>query len=843
LGIRITSAAAQSQTSDLPHGDFTPIFIVQLNHKHRNKMINEKALHILEFNKIMEQVAAHCSFSAGAEIAREMLPSIDLDEARSWQRETAEVLLMLRDGSTYSLRGARDVREVSMNAQRGVIIEANVLLDIRYTLKRGAIIKRSMAKLKGQFPLMAEITDEIEEVQALQDSIETCINDNAEIKDTASAKLAIIRRDMKISYDRLQSKLNAIIQRKSNQLYLQEPIVTQRNGRYVVPIKADYKGKIPGIVHDSSSSGATLFIEPMETVELNNRWRELQLEEEKEIRRILAELTDLVGEASEAIVRTVEILAYLDFTLAKALYADKLKAVEPQLVGFVSQKHVKQGITPHPGSTIMLSGARHPLLTGDVVPLDIEFGDATWVMVITGPNTGGKTVTLKTIGLLCLMAQAGLHVPANQARFSVFEGVFADIGDEQSIEQSLSTFSSHMRNIIAILDECNERSLVILDEVGAGTDPAEGAALAKALLNRLREQRVTTMVSTHHPELKIYAVETLGVRNASVEFDLETLAPTYRLIVGLPGRSNALAIATRLGLDETIIEDARQFVATEELVADDLLDEIQRTRHEITKQRQEIQKLRDEAAEKRNELQKRLDNIEDERRDVIREARREAEAQIQNFQEEVKQLRKELRQASLPLERLQALQEAAEKIVILSQEPLDTNEVQQLEDVDWKPKLGDAVFLETLNSEGTIVELDDKEATVQVGTLRVKAKYHDLRKRNRAERRADEAHLREKERLPRPRVQTLPQIASPGMELDLRGERVEEALERLDRYVDAAYISGLPFGRIIHGKGTGKLREAVRDFLLHHSLVSKVTGAEANEGGSGVTVIHLMPHH
>jgi DNA mismatch repair protein MutS2 len=806
-------------------------------------MINEKALSILEFNKIMEQVAALCSFSAGADIAREMLPSIDLDEARTWQRETSEVVLMGKEGAAYSLRGARDVREVALNAQRGVIIEATVLLDIKYTLKRGGIIKKNMAKLKGQFPLMAEITEEIEEVVALQDSIETCINESAEIKDTASAKLAIIRRDMKISYDRLQSKLNAIVTRKSNQLYLQEPIVTQRNGRYVVPIKADYKGKIPGIVHDSSSSGATLFIEPMETVELNNRWRELQLEEDKEIRRILAELTDLVGEASEAIVRTVEILAYLDFTLAKAQYAEKIKAVEPQLVGFVSQKHAKQGITPHPGSTIMMEGARHPLLTGDVVPLDIDFGDSTWVMVITGPNTGGKTVTLKTVGLLCLMAQAGLHVPASQARLSVFEGVFADIGDEQSIEQSLSTFSSHMRNIIAILKQCNERSLVILDEVGAGTDPAEGAALAKALLNRLREERVTTMVSTHHPELKIYAVETMGVRNASVEFDLETLAPTYRLIVGLPGRSNALAIATRLGLDETIIDDARQFVATEELVADDLLDEIQRTRHEITKQRQEIQKLRDEAAEKRNDLQKRLDNIEDERRDVIREARREAEAQLGIFQDEVKQLRKEMRQAGLPLEKLQALQEAAEKMVALNQEPMDKNEVQQLEDVDWKPKLGDAVFLDTLNSEGTIVELDDKEATVQVGTLRVKAKYTDIRKRNRAERRADEAHLRDKEKQARPHVQTLPQSASPGLELDLRGERVDEALAKLDRYVDAAYLYGLPFGRIIHGKGTGKLREAVRDFLQHHSLVSKVTGAEANEGGSGVTVIHLMPHH
>lgn len=805
-------------------------------------MIKEKTLHTLEYNKIMEQVARLTSFSGSKELAREMMPTVNLEEARTWQAETAEVVKMLDEGTAYGLQGVRDVREVALNAQRAVLIEANVLLDIRYTLKRGAIIKRNLGKLKGQFPMMAEIAEEIEEVQALQDAIETSIDDNAEIKDTASAKLAIIRRDLKISYDRLQSKLNSIINRSSYQQYLQDRMIVQRSGRYVIPIKADFKGKISGVVHDSSSSGATLFIEPLDTVELNNRWRELQLEEEKEIRRILAELTDLVGDASEPICRTVEILAYLDFTLAKAHYARNTASVKPKLTAFQSQKSNQSGITRHPGSTIAMRGARHPLLDPEsVVPLDIDYGDETWVLVVTGPNTGGKTVSLKTVGLLVLMAQSGLHVPADEATITVFEGIFADIGDEQSIEQSLSTFSSHMTNIIDILQVCDERSLVILDEVGAGTDPAEGSALARALLNRLRENRVTTMVSTHHPELKIYAVETPGVRNASVEFNLDTLAPTYRLIVGLPGRSNALAIATRLGLDETIIDDARQFVATEELVADDLLDEIQRTRHEITTQRDEIQAIRDDLALQKHKLQERLDHIEDERRDVIRTARRNAEGELEDFNKELKRLRTDMRQASIPLEKVQALQSAAEKMAEWTQEPLDEGEVQQLEDVDWTPKLGDTVFLDTLNSEGTIVELDDKEALVQVGTLRVRAKYADMRKRNRSERREAEAKNRNK--VKKARNTPVPKIDSPGLELDLRGNRVEEALEQLDRYIDSAYLSGLPFGRVIHGKGTGKLRQAVRDYLHHHALISKVEEAKPNEGGSGVTIIHLAPQN
>lgn len=797
-------------------------------------MISEKSVVTLELHKILQSLARFTTFGAGAELALELHPSTAIEEVQVWQRETAEALSLLEEKSNVNLQGARDVREPAIKAQRGVIIEPGVLLDIRYTLRRGTTLKRTLGRMKGQYPLLAELANEIEECPELQDSIEKAIDDNAEVKDTASARLAIIRRDLKISFERLQSKLNRIVTNKNNQTMLQEAIVTMRNGRYVIPLKAEYKGKIKGIVHDSSSSGATLFIEPLETVELNNQWREMQLEEEKEIRRILADLTDEVAGESERIVRTVEILGYIDLTFAKAHYAMEINAVQPKIVPFKK----KPEIANHPGSTVHLKQARHPLLSGKVVPIDVTFDEDTWVLVVTGPNTGGKTVALKTVGLLALMAQSGLHVPAEEAAFSVFNGIFADIGDEQSIEQSLSTFSSHMTNIISILDQCDRYSLVVLDEVGAGTDPAEGSALARALLNRLKNNSVTTMVSTHHPELKIYGVETKGVRNASVEFDLETLRPTYRLIVGLPGRSNALAIASRLGLAEDIIEDARTMVATDDLQADDLLDEIQRTRAEINTQSNEISALRDQLQQQRDDLQVRLDQIEDERRDVIRAARRHAEEDLSDFNKELRKMRNELRTAGMPLETINALQAAAEKMASWTKSPLDEDEVQQLEDVEWVPRVGDTVFLDTLNAEGTIVELDSKEAQVQVGSLRVRAKYNDMRKRNRSERRAEKrGHIRQYEP-----TDTLPPIVeSPGMELDLRGKRIEEAIELLDRYVDAAYTSGLPFGRIIHGKGTGRLREAVRDFLKNHALISKVTQGQNNEGGAGVTVIHMVP--
>ena len=799
-------------------------------------MITEKSITTLELHKILEQLVQFTSFSAGADLAYELTPTVDLEEALTWQRETAEAREMLENHTQISLGGARDVRDISLSAQRGVMIEASVLLDIRHTLRRGTTLKRTIGKLHHLYPLMAELVEEIEECPELQDAIISAIDDNAEVKDSASPKLAIIRRDLKIAFDRLQTKLNRIISSPRAQ-FLQETIITMRSGRYVIPLKAENKGKIPGVVHDTSSSGATLFIEPLETVELNNQWRELQLEEQKEVRRILLELSALVGDEAERIIRTVEVLAYLDLVFAKAHYANRLNAIQPTLTDFKARK----GNPEHPGSTIYLKGARHPLLKGNVVPIDIEFDDDTWVIVITGPNTGGKTVSLKTVGLMSLMSQCGLHLPVEEARFSVFSGVFADIGDEQSIEQSLSTFSAHLTNTIAILDQCDERSLVLLDEVGAGTDPAEGSALARAILTTLKDRKVTTMVTTHHPELKIYSVETLGVRNASVEFDLETLAPTYRLIVGLPGRSNALAIANRLGLSSVIIDMARSMVATEDLVADDLLDEINRTRESIRREHEEINNQRHKLEEQNAALMARLDQIEDERRNIINSSRRHAEDELEDFRKELKRLRNDMRRVGMPLETVQALQAAAEKIAEYGiKQPIE-NVTEAPERLDFDPRLGDVVWLEMLNAEGTITELDSNEAMVQVGSLRVRAKLHDLQKRTRSQKREmKRGHVRQYEQAEAVKI---PDAKSPGLELDLRGQRVEGAIERLENYVDAAYTAGLPFARIIHGKGTGALRKAVREHVETHPLIAKVETAQANEGGDGVTIIHMASIH
>ncbi|MBK8022928.1 MAG: endonuclease MutS2 [Chloroflexi bacterium] len=795
--------------------------------------MNEKAIHTLELNKVLMRLAEHTTFSAGAELAYELFPTANADEAQQWLAETAEARLMFANQFNASLGGARDVRAPAIAALRGVVIEATVLLDIRSTLRRATTLKRTLGRMKGQYPRLADIINEAEECASVQQDIEKAIDEQGIVKDSASPALAVIRRDLKIAFDRLQTKLQRIISSSANQPYLQEHLVTMRNGIYVVPLKADYKGKIAGVVHDASSSGATLFIQPLETVELNNTWRELQLDEEKEIRRILAALTEQVAIHSEQIVRSVEILGYLDLVLAKARYADSVKAVEPKILPFRPKHQHPQ----HPGSTIELIGARHPLLTGNVVPIDVEFGDDTWVLVVTGPNTGGKTVSLKTVGLLTLMAQCGLHLPCERASITVFDGVFADIGDEQSIEQSLSTFSSHMTNTIHILRECTEHSLVLLDELGAGTDPAEGSALARAVLNHLREHRVTTMVTTHHPELKIYSVETPGVRNASVEFNLETLAPTYRLIIGLPGRSNALAIATRLGLSADIIEDARTLVATEDLIADDLLDEIHRTREDIRRQQQMITRTREEIEAERAELTSRLSLVEDERRNIISAARRDMQSELDTLRNEIRKLRGDLRDASLPLEKLREVQVGVETLDKLTRQPV-TNEVEMPEQT-WEPRLGDSVWLDMLKTEGTIIEMDKEEAVVTVGSLKIRAGLRDLKKPTRA----DEATARKRRgsAYERRNEMTIPKGESPGLELDLRGTRVEEAIEKLDDYIDAAYLSGIPFGRIIHGKGTGALRRAVQDRLHDHPLISKAITAPPKEGGEGVTIIYMAP--
>ncbi len=803
--------------------------------------MNEKSVQTLELPKILEQLARHTSFSAARELALHLQPTPYLDEAQDLQRETREARLLLSTHEHIGVGGARDVRDAADAAARGVILEPQTLLDIRHTLRQATTLRRIVGRLGNQFPALARIIERLEECTALQHEIARVLDDNGEVQDSASPKLAQVRRDLHVAFDRLHSKLNNIAHNPNNQQYLQEALVTQRHGRYVIPLKAECKGRIPGIVHDQSASGATLFIEPLSTVDLNNAYRELQLAEENEVRRILRELCDLVGHEAKYIARTVETLAYLDVVFAKARYAEALEATEPELVGF------REAEPPHPGSTIALYQARHPLLDPQtVVPIDAVLDEDTYALVITGPNTGGKTVALKTAGLLALMAQCGLQIPAAEtSRLSVFREVFADIGDEQSIEQSLSTFSSHMTNIIEILREADPRCLVILDELGAGTDPAEGSALARALMDEFVDRGVTTLVSTHHPELKLYGHEKAGVQNASVEFDLETLAPTYRLIIGLPGRSNALAIAAQLGLPEHIIAQARELVGHSDLQADELLDEILRKREESRRAAEAGLRAFTAVEELRAELRGRLENIEQERREILAQAREEAEAELETLRAEVRRMRKRLAAAGQPLDVIRQVEQEArtlEEVLPAAPEPLPVRTDER--DEPHRFRVGELVWVATLSAEGQITELSEDEAEVAIGRLRLRTRLDELAPRSKGESKRAAKQQRATVGVrgaARSRDAVATRSASPGLELDIRGHNIEEALPRLEDYLDAAYMAGMPFVRIIHGKGTGVLRAAVREHLRGHPLVQSYKRGGPKEGGDGVTVVKLVP--
>jgi DNA mismatch repair protein MutS2 len=797
--------------------------------------MNEKSITVLELPKILDQLAKHASFSAGVELCRALRPTNDLRMALDRQQETAEAVALLESKTEISLGGARDVRDAVEHASRGIILEPPTFLDIRTTLRRATTLKRLLTRLRNQYPALGSIAEGFEDCAGLQGEISRVLDDSGNILDTASVKLALVRRDLRVAFERLQSRLNSLVNNPNFSKYLQEQLVTQRNGRYVVPLRAEFKGRIQGIIHDQSSSGATIFIEPLVTVELNNTVREMQLAEEEEIRRILRELSDLVAHEGAYIVRTVEGLATLDMIFARARYSAQLRATAPKLLPF--QPPQDPG-SKHPGSVIRLEGARHPLLDPNkVVPIDLTLDEKTYVLVITGPNTGGKTVALKTVGLLTLMAQCGLHIPANPgAELTVFEGVFADIGDEQSIEQSLSTFSSHMTNTIRILAEANSRSLVILDELGAGTDPAEGSALARAVLLDLLDRSVTTLVTTHHPELKVFSQSTPGVRNASVEFDLETLRPTYRLIVGIPGRSNALAIASRLGLPERIIERARSMVGVEDLIADDLLDELQQTREETRRARDAAIAQQAKAEQLARELRERLEDAEIERRDIVVRASRIAERELEEVRREIKQMRYNLQKVGQPLEAIKRLEEAAHALkpnIELPNEPVG-REIPMVIEETPEYKIGETVWVQPLKAEGQITEISATDVEVAVGRLRVRAKLDEIEKRGAVANALKDAQQGNRTKLP-------DRAPSPGLELDLRGMRVEDGLEKIESYIDSAYLAGLPFVRIIHGKGTGALRKAIREALHNHPLVSKYERGGEKEGGDGVTVVTLVP--
>jgi len=797
--------------------------------------MDEKTLQTLEFHKILQNLTSFTAFAVSAEKALAIRPTANIDDARRRQAETREALHLLVTRSELSIGGARDIRQAVDLCLHGAAITPQELLDIKSTLVSARTLARSIERVGVQFPHLNETASKILPPPGLIDSISRTISEHCELLDTASVKLASIRGELSVTRERLLSKLQHMVGDPGVAPFLQEALVTQRDGRYVLPLRADFKGRIKSIIHDQSSSGATLFVEPLGVVDLNNQNRELQLAERNEEHRILLDLSRQVAEHASEISQTLDAIADLDLIFARAKYAQELSATEPVLQAFPSSRRkLSADGSRLPSSVIRLYQARHPLLDQtSVVPIDVELDPQTYALVITGPNTGGKTVTLKTVGLLALMAQSGLHIPAHSgSEISLFHNIFADIGDEQSIEQSLSTFSGHITNIIRILSRADRRSLVILDELGAGTDPQEGAALARALLNHLLGRGITTLVTTHHPELKAYAHSTNGVANASVEFDLETLRPTFHLTIGLPGRSNALAIAQRLGLPEEIISAARSELNPQDLHVDDLLDEIMHQRELARQARSAADKARQESESLRAELALRLDRIEEERRTLLENTRREAEEQFQELQDELRAIRKSMARIRQPLEELKPVEEQIKKLQEAIEEPVE----RQLPDISPEPgrgsiALGKKVRLRTLNAKGVVTLLSGEEAEIQVGNLRIRTRLNELEPVGESP--ADD------ESQPSPALKLPYDTASPGWELDLRGQRADEALDTMDHYLDSAYLAGLPFVRIIHGKGTGKLREVIRQVLQQHPHITSYQAGAEKEGGDGVTIAKL----
>ncbi len=789
-------------------------------------------MHTLEFDKVLAELAEFTSFSPSNELALALRPSGDFHTARQLLDETTEARLLLETEPHTTIGGARDIRDLARAASRGVVLVPSDLLDIKSTLVSARRISRQLERSELSTPYLTEITLGFPAPVGLVDAISSAISERGDILDSASAKLDEVRGQLRITHDRLLTRMQKLLSSERIAPYLQESLVTQREGRYVLPIKAEARGRVKSVVHDVSSSGATLFVEPLQVVELNNEWRELQVAEKEEERRILAEISAKMGGHWEDLTAIVDTLARLDLIFAKAKYADKILANPAKLVRFKSKR---QGINP--GLTLKLWQARHPLLDQEtVVPIDVTIDPQTYILLITGPNTGGKTVTLKAVGLMACMSQAGLHIPAQaESEISVFENIYADIGDEQSIEQSLSTFSAHITNIIHILDQANQNTLVILDELGAGTDPQEGAALAQAILTFLVERGIPTIVATHYPELKAYAHNTSGVINASMAFDLETLRPSFHLTIGLPGRSNALYIAERLGLREEIIQYARQKINPTDLKADDLLDEIHRQRDLAQEARQEAEKTLHQAEQEREELTERLEKIEDERMEILSEAQKNAQLEIEAVREELRKARRQLAIARQPLEVVDDLEETVRQVESKVEQPAERQRVSKEipQAAKQRPiRLGDKVRLRSLGKEGVVSSLGEEQAEIMVGNLRVRVDLYDL-----------DLIGEQPQKKAKPTIQAenvTYSTPSPGVELSLRGLTVDEAVEKLEHYLDRAYLSGLPYARIVHGKGTGKLRDAVRRMVKNHPYVERFEPGGRSEGGDGVTVVFMV---
>jgi len=784
--------------------------------------VQQRILKILEFDKVKEQLMEHAASSLGKEKVEKLVPSADFAEVVKWQEQTDEAVTVLRLRGNVPLGGIFDIRASVKRAKIGGTLSPHELLDVASTIYASRQMKKFIELLSDedvQLPHLLEYVEQMVALPEVEQAIKNCIDDYGEVLDHASDRLRSIRQQLRSTEGRIREKLESMIRSSSAQKMLSDAIITIRNERYVIPVKQEYRSAYGGIVHDQSSSGATLFIEPQAVVDLNNQLQEARVKEKQEIERILIELTEKVAEHADALLINVEVLAELDFIFTKAKYAKKIKASKPLM---------------NDRGYIRLLKARHPLIAPDVVvPNDIELGKDYTTIVITGPNTGGKTVTLKTIGLFTLMAQAGLQIPAlDGSELAVFNAVYADIGDEQSIEQSLSTFSSHMVNIVDILRKVDNNSLVLFDELGAGTDPQEGAALAIAILDEVYQRGARVVATTHYPELKAYGYNRKGVINASVEFDIETLSPTYKLLIGVPGRSNAFEISKRLGLDERIIERAKNHVSSESNKVENMIASLEYSKKRAEEEWKEAEDFRKEAEKLHKELQRQIIEFNEKRDELIEEAKRKAAEIVKASQQEAEQIIRELRQMQK-----EKLAEIKEHELIEARKRLE-EAVPKLEEKKKAKKAkasqhpfqpGDEVKVMNLNQKGHLIEkVSDDEWQVQIGILKMKVKEENL----------------EYIGTPKP-VETRPLATVKGKdyhvspELDLRGERYEDAIVRVEKYIDDALLAGYPRVSIIHGKGTGALRKGVQEFLKKHRSVKNIRYGEATEGGTGVTIVEL----
>ncbi|MEW6181904.1 MAG: endonuclease MutS2 [Bacillota bacterium] len=776
--------------------------------------MDDRVLRRLEFDLVRQRLARHTASAIGRQLAESLAPAAEPETIKRLLVQTAEARNLLRLEPGFDFGGWHDIREELKRLSHGAVLEAGDLCRVADNLGAARRVKSFLSGRATSYPTLKQIAGDLKPFPELEEELKTSVRPPGEVADEASVLLADTRRRIERAKVNIKEALDAFVRSPAWQKYLQDPIVTIREGRYVLPVKVEHRDKVKGLVHDQSASGATLFIEPMSVVEKGNEIRRLEAVEKRETERILAKLSASVGIAAEEILDSTEILGRLDLILAKGRYSTVLNAVPPVL---------------SPDPVIELKKARHPLLKGKAVPVDIRLGKDFDTLVVTGPNTGGKTVTLKTVGLCVLMAQAGLEVPAAEdSVIGVFEAVFADIGDEQSISENLSTFSSHLRNITEILEKAGQKALVLLDELGAGTDPREGAALGCAILEELGRRGAKTIASTHSGELKEFAAGRSRVENASVEFNPQTLTPTYRLVIGQPGRSNAFEIARGLGLPEEFVARAKEFLNPEERRLREMIQELEQARHgaeaaaaEAVRLKHETAVIKTEYESKLEDLLTRKEKLLDEAREeagaVSRRARREAETIIRDFREKIK--RENRREQEM------AIQEARSQLDLLNGRfPQPAPSIRQ-SGFPGEVEPGEAVYLPRFGQEGTVVSLaKEGTVTVQVGSFKVEVPLETIKIAVKRDVSAGVSY-------------TGGGAVSPT--LDLRGQRVDEALVNLEGYLDDALLAGLGRVDIIHGFGTGALRAAVKEYLQGHPRVESFRPGGHGEGGGGVTVVEF----